>query len=89
MGNQFENDMFRGFIDIAYNNLEEVRKLIDSCELYNPNVIDLDDNSDKLFEDDCWQKINQNTWLFKLSSNKEYRACNIVEERTYYGEVVK
>ncbi len=89
MGNQFENDMFRGFIDIAYNNLEEVRKLIDSCELYNPNVIDLDDNSDKLFKDDCWQKINQNTWLFKLSSNKEYRACNIVEERTYYGEVVK
>lgn len=76
------------FINAAYEKIPEVRRAIDSCSTSNPDVFFLNDNEDRIYNDEEWKRVLKNTWLFKLNRRKEYRTCNIINQNTYYGEII-
>lgn len=75
------------FIDIAYDKIPSVRWAIDSCRTSNPEVFFLNNNAGCIYHSKKWENILENTWLFKLNLRREYRASNIIGQKTYYGEI--
>lgn len=77
------------FIDIAYENLEPVRAAIDGCEVNNEDVFFFKNNGNRLFDEEVWNGVVKNTWLFKLYYKQKYTDKNIVGEDTFYGRIVE
>lgn len=77
------------FIDIAYENFEEVRAAIDDCELNNPDVLFFDDiTKGLLYRKDEWDRVIKNTWLFKLTNKRTFQTENIIGQPTFYGHLL-
>lgn len=75
------------FVDIAYENLEEVKAAIDSCHVNNEQVRFLVQNSDRNFCKETWDEVCKETWIHKLSYKNQYISKNIVGKQTYYGHI--
>lgn len=88
MDRLIEYFMIDYFIEIAYDNLENVKAAIQSCVANNEQVMFLDKNANKLFNQEVWDNILKDNWLFKMNYKKDYRKSNVIGETTYYGKVI-
>ncbi len=59
-------DMADYFIEIAYEDLSDVRECIDKCEYSNENMSYIISNGNKIFRCDAWENILNDTYIFKL-----------------------
>lgn len=77
------------FICIAYDNLEDVRRMIDECPINNKDFYFINDNPKNLYNEAIWNDVIKNTFIFKLSYKIDYSEENIIGEKTYYGNLMK
>lgn len=75
-------------IAAAYDNIEEVKRMIDGCEYSQQEVFALAEMLDKKFDKDKWKSICENTSMFKLSYKEQHVKQNIVDELTFYGYIL-
>ena len=76
------------FIELLYNNVEEVKKLIDNNKLNNINVQKLWGILSEEYNENEWKKIIRNTDFFKLSwriKQQEVKNGN----KTYFGMLME
>lgn len=80
-------DMADYFIEIAYEDLSDVRECIDKCEYSNENMSYIISNGNKIFRCDAWENILNDTYIFKLNNDNNMEK-NIIGQTTYYGYLI-
>lgn len=82
-----DQDMADYFIEIAYEDLSDVRECIDKCEYSNENMSYIISNGNKIFRCDVWKNILNDTYIFKLNNDNNMEK-NIIGQTTYYGYLI-
>lgn len=75
-------------IDVAYRRIPGCGEMIDSVKESNPMCHKLRYCINKKYDDEYWQELCRDTNLFKLQRRDTFRACNIIDEKTYYGKLI-
>ena len=72
---------------IAYKNIPDAKKEIDSYDYSNNNLYDLDKIMDNEFNEEIYKKLTKDTSFFKLSWKKEYKKLTADGKKTFYGYI--
>lgn len=81
--------LFDYIIATTYNNLPEVRAMIDECEFTNPQVFELKNLLGEKYNSEVFKELTLNTNFFKLTYRVAPDKENVVGEKTFYGVMVK
>lgn len=79
--------IFDMFIAIAYENIDIVKMQIDAVPSSNPHVLDFVEILNERFDKTQWEELKSNTNFFKLTWKKSFEKKNIVDKKTFYGEI--
>lgn len=72
-------------IAAAYNNLPQVKKMIDGCEYSNPQVFGLKEILNEKYSEKIYKEITEDTKFFELNYMVSPAKENIVGDKTFYG----
>lgn len=81
--------LFDYIIATAYNNLPEVRAMVDGCEFTNPQVFELKNLLGEKYNSEVFKELTLDTNFFKLTYRVAPDKENVVGEKTFYGVMVK
>ena len=76
-------------IRILYEDIEDVKSLIDAVDTNNPNLYKLVSVLNQPFVNDDWDKLRRDTSFFKLSWKNNYEKENKDKITTFYGELCR
>lgn len=79
--------LFDYLIATAYDNIPEVKGMIDSCEYSNPGAYRLVKEMNSLYSKDLYDDIFKDTYMFKLTHKLEFKKENLVGEKTIWGHI--
>lgn len=74
-------------IKIAYNELPNIKKMIDENPINNINVYDLYNHIDEEYNPDKYNEWIKNTTFFKLTYKRQYNERNNERKINYYGKI--
>lgn len=74
-------------IALAYDNIVQVREMIDACPYSQPNIFELKKVINKKYNPNIYKNMVKNTYMFKLSHRIDVSRYNIVGEKTFYGYI--
>lgn len=77
--------LFDYIIAVAYDNLREVRFILDACPVNNTVSQVLADWGNRPYDEQKMQLLIRDTWLFKLTYKKTYAAIAENGVKTFYG----
>lgn len=77
--------LFDYIIAVAYDNLREVRFILDACPVNNTASQVLADWGNRPYDEQKMQLLTRDTWLFKLTYKKTYAAIAENGAKTFYG----
>lgn len=69
----------------AYEQIPEIKKLIDSQPITQAHMKDLEFQMDDTFTKENWQEMTSDTNVFSLSYKNSYRITNLIGDKTFYG----
>jgi len=73
----------------AYENFECVKSMMDACPENNTKRNELHFLLNTKFEENKYQQVIKNDWLFKLSYKTQWRKIDRDGDLTFYGEFLK
>lgn len=77
------------YIKVAYDNIPEIKEMIDNIPRNNVNVYSLYDIIDDKYSDDKYKELTENTTFFKLTQKRNYCINDCDGDLTYYGAIEK
>lgn len=72
-------------IAVGYENIMEIRNLIDNCEFSQPEALNFQKVLHKKYDKEVLKKLTENTNIFKLSYKCNWKKVNLVGDKTFYG----
>ena len=76
-------------IDLAYNHIEEVGRIIDQVPLTNPHYLQLLNRLSDPFDADYFKKLQEDTSLFKLTYRGNLLLTSREGQDTYYKKILE
>lgn len=76
-------------IALAYDNLPEVRRMIDDCPYSQPQVFELGKVMNNKWSKEKMEAMTKDTNFFKLSYKVPLVKENVVDDMTFYGYLLK
>lgn len=76
-------------IALAYDNLPQVRYMIDGVQPSQPQVFTLLGILNKEYREEIYNEITSDTQAFKLSYKVDIKKENLVGKETFYGHISK
>lgn len=73
------------FIDIAYNNIDYIKEMIDKIPINNMYSEKLFSNINNKFDEELYKKITNSTYIHKLS----YKVDISKDKDTFYNKIIE
>lgn len=73
---------------VAYNNLPQIKEMIEGCEYSNFNVFALKEILNEKYSEKIYREITEDTIFFKLTYRVAPAKENVVGDKTFYGYIV-
>ena len=74
-------------VDLAYDHLPSVKKMIDRNDCSMPNIYDLSSILNQPFDDDRFDEIRSKAYFHKLSWKQSYITATETGEQTFFGHL--
>ncbi len=72
------------FIKIAYENIGEVRDMIEKCPINNRYNLELNDRLNEPYEEAAWEKMSSDTYIYKTTYKQELLETTGDNRDTFY-----
>lgn len=78
---------FDHIFSLAYENIDEVRQMIDECEFSQPHLFELQELLNKKYDRKVFEEITKDTNLFKLTYRNTVYEETLIGKQTFYGAI--
>ena len=75
-------------INVAYENVEKIRNIIDFTPVNNLSALKLMDYACSPYDKDIWDNMTKDTFAFKMSYKEYVTAVTPDGEDTFYGKII-